>query len=73
LPRILLASLVMGASLWLVADLAMPLTNGLAHAAALLASIAGAIAIYALLLAALGVTGWRESVAAIRQRGNQHA
>ena len=73
LPRILLASLVMGAVLWLATDFATPLANGLAHAAALLASIAGAIAIYALLLAALGVTGWRETVAAIRQRGNQHA
>jgi putative peptidoglycan lipid II flippase len=70
LPRIVLAALAMGGLLWLTARFALPPSetiHGLAQAAALLALIAGGIAIYALLLAVLGVTGWRETLNAVRR------
>jgi putative peptidoglycan lipid II flippase len=70
LPRIAAAALAMGGSLWLAARFVLPLADGPARAAALLTLIAGAIALYALLLAALGVTGWREAVAALKQSRN---
>jgi len=70
LPRIVLAALVMGGLLWLTARFALPqLTNihGLAQAALLFALIAGGIAVYGGLLGIFGVTGWRETLNAIRQ------
>ena len=71
LPRIVLAALVMGGLLWLAARFALPqLTNihGLAQAAALLVLMAGGISVYGGLLGFLGVTDWRETLNAIRQR-----
>jgi putative peptidoglycan lipid II flippase len=73
LPRIAAAALAMGAVLWLAATFALPLTDGLARAVTLLALIVGAVALYSLLLSVLRVTGWRETVAALRQAGSQHA
>jgi putative peptidoglycan lipid II flippase len=70
LPRIVLAALAMGGVLWLATRFALPPSetlHGLAQAAALLALIAGGIAIYGLLLAFLGVTGWRETLDAVRR------
>ena len=70
LPRIVLAALVMGGLLWLTARFALPLLaniHGLAQAAVLLVLIAGGIAAYGGLLGFLGVTGWRETLNAIRQ------
>jgi putative peptidoglycan lipid II flippase len=70
LPRIALAALAMGGLLWLAAHFMLPpgeTIHGLAQAAALLALIAGGIAIYGLLLAFLGVTGWRETLNAVRR------
>jgi len=72
LPSIAAAAFAMGGLLWLAATFALPVANGLAQALTLLALIAGAIAVYAVLLAALGVAGWRETVAALQQSGNQH-
>jgi putative peptidoglycan lipid II flippase len=69
LPRIVLAALVMGGLLWLAARFALPLaenSHGLAQAALLLVLIAGGIAAYGGLLGLLGVTGWRETLNAIR-------
>jgi putative peptidoglycan lipid II flippase len=66
LPRIAAAALVMGALLWL-ASISIPAPmHGLAQAAVLAASIAGAMAAYGLCLGLFGVTGWRETVNAIR-------
>jgi len=73
LPRIAAAALAMGGLLWLAATFTPPFESGPARAAALLALIAGAIAVYVLLLSALGITGWRRTVAALRQGGSQHA
>jgi putative peptidoglycan lipid II flippase len=70
LPRIVLSALLMGGLLWLAARFALPpLKNihGLAQAAALLVLIAGGIAAYGGLLGVLGVTGWRETLNAIRE------
>jgi putative peptidoglycan lipid II flippase len=70
LPRIVLAALVMGGLLWLTAHFALPQAaniHHLAQAIALLALIAGGIAVYGGLLGVLGVTGWRETLNAIRQ------
>jgi putative peptidoglycan lipid II flippase len=71
LPRIVLAALLMGGLLWLTARFALPsLTNihSIAQAAVVLVLIAGGIAAYGGLLGILGVTGWRETLNAIRQR-----
>jgi putative peptidoglycan lipid II flippase len=66
LPRIAAAALAMGALLWLaVAFIPAPM-HGLAQAAVLAISIAGAMAAYGLCLGLLGVTGWRETVDALR-------
>jgi putative peptidoglycan lipid II flippase len=66
LPRIVAAALAMGALLWLaVAFIPVP-THGLAQAAVLAVSIAGAMAAYGFCLGLFGVTGWREAVNAIR-------
>jgi putative peptidoglycan lipid II flippase len=71
LPRIVLASLVMGGALWLgVAATATSAAShsGLGRAVLLLCLITGGIALYGGLLQVLGVTGWRETVRAIRAR-----
>jgi putative peptidoglycan lipid II flippase len=60
----------MAGSLWLSMSLVSEpslVTSGIAHAALLAIAIAGGIAVYGLLLVLLGVTGWRETVNAIRQ------
>jgi putative peptidoglycan lipid II flippase len=70
LPRIVLSALAMGGLLWLIAHFMLPpgeTIHGLVQAAALLALIAGGIAIYGLLLVFLGVTGWRETLNAVRR------
>jgi putative peptidoglycan lipid II flippase len=69
LPRIVLAAMAMGALLWLAAHFALaPAGNmhGVAQALILLVLIAGGILVYALMLAVLGVTGWRQTLNAIR-------
>jgi putative peptidoglycan lipid II flippase len=70
LPRICVAALAMAGSLWLSRSFVSEpslVTSGIAHAALLAIAIAGGIAVYGLLLVLLGVTGWRETVNAIRQ------
>jgi putative peptidoglycan lipid II flippase len=66
LPRIVLAALVMGGLLWLANALAPAAAHGLTGFVALGLEIAGAIAVYALLLRLLGVASWREAVNAIK-------
>src|SRR5712664_741144 len=70
LPRMVTAALAMGGLLWLTAMSVRAVTAG-AHSItqAVLASvlIVGTMAIYALLLALIGVLSWREAVSAIRQ------
>jgi putative peptidoglycan lipid II flippase len=69
LPRIVLAALAMGALLWLAAHFALAPTgnvHGAAQALILLLLIAGGILVYALMLAVLGVTSWRQTLNAIR-------
>jgi putative peptidoglycan lipid II flippase len=69
LPRIVLAALAMAGLLWLAARFAlaqMANMHGVAQVAALFALIAGGIAVYGLLLGFFGVTGWRETLNAIR-------
>jgi putative peptidoglycan lipid II flippase len=70
MPRIFASALAMGGLLWPMATFVLPLfahTHGIAQAALLMALISGAIAIYGLLLALFGVTGWDTAVSAIRQ------
>jgi putative peptidoglycan lipid II flippase len=69
LPRIVLAALAMGGLLWLAARFALAHTanlHGVAQVAALSVLIAGGIAVYGLLLGFFGVTGWRETLNAVR-------
>jgi putative peptidoglycan lipid II flippase len=73
LPRIVVAALAMGGLLWLAAPLVLDLGlglgvsgHGLAQALAVAMLISGGAAIYALLLALLGVVSWDEAVNAIR-------
>jgi putative peptidoglycan lipid II flippase len=66
LPRIAAAALLMGALLWLAVMLIPAPMHILAQAAVLAASIAGGIAAYGLCLGLFGVTGWRQTVNAIR-------
>jgi putative peptidoglycan lipid II flippase len=69
LPRIVLAALAMGALLWLAAHFALAAAgnmHGVAQALILLVLIAGGILVYALMLAVFGVTGWRQTLNAIR-------
>jgi putative peptidoglycan lipid II flippase len=69
LPRIVLAALAMGALLWLAARFALAESanmHGVAQVAVLFAMIAGGIAVYGLLLGFFGVTGWRETLNAVR-------
>ncbi|MFX8727478.1 hypothetical protein ABTM60_19390, partial [Acinetobacter baumannii] len=63
LPRIVAAACIMGAARWLapVARLA-----GLAQAAGVVALVAAGVMLYGLLLQLFGVTGWRETVNALR-------
>jgi putative peptidoglycan lipid II flippase len=70
MPRIVASALAMGGLLWLMATFVLPLfahAHGIAQAVLLMALISGAIAIYGLLLALFGVTGWDTAVSAIRQ------
>jgi putative peptidoglycan lipid II flippase len=70
LPRIVLAAILMGALLWLTAQSVSPWAanaQALAQAAILGILIAGGIAVYGLLLALLGVVGWRDAVGAIKR------
>jgi putative peptidoglycan lipid II flippase len=70
LPRITVAGLAMGGLLWMAALLVPMLdAHGLAQAALLVIVITGAVAIYGLLLATLGVIGWGDAVNALRQTG----
>jgi putative peptidoglycan lipid II flippase len=72
LPRIMAATLAMGGLLWLSAPLALAWGGnapGLMHLVLVAALIAGAMAVYGLLLTLLGVVGWSEAVRAIRQTG----
>ncbi|MFL6838517.1 MAG: murein biosynthesis integral membrane protein MurJ [Bradyrhizobium sp.] len=69
LPRIFASGLGMGAALWLATKL-MPLAagaHGLAQAMALVVLISGGMTVYGLFLSFFGVTGWRQTVNAIRQ------
>jgi putative peptidoglycan lipid II flippase len=70
LPRIVGAALVMGGLLWLASSAATN-AHGLAQAAILLALIAGAIAVYGLLLPAFGVVTRHEVVNAFGERGDR--
>jgi putative peptidoglycan lipid II flippase len=69
LPRIALSALAMGALLWLASrSLALASgAQGLVQAVLLLVVIAAGIAVYGLFLQLFGVTGWRETVNAIRR------
>jgi putative peptidoglycan lipid II flippase len=66
LPRIVAAALAMGALLWLAITFVPAPMHGLAQAAVLALSIAGGMAAYGFCLGLFGVTGWRETVNAIR-------
>jgi len=69
LPRILVAALFMGGLLWLAAGhLIGDRPHTLILAVVLIGLIAAAMALYGLLLAALGVATWRDPVNAIRSR-----
>ena len=70
LPGILAAALAMGAALWLATRFTpalAPGAHGLVQAIILLLLIVAGIAIYGLFLRLFGITGWRETVKAIRQ------
>jgi putative peptidoglycan lipid II flippase len=70
LPRIGVAALAMGGSLWAATRWVLASNtdlHGLALAAALLVLIAGGMALYGLLLTLFGVTGWRAALDAIRR------
>ena len=69
LPRIGLAAFAMGGLLWLAPHFAFApagTMRGATQAVVLLVLISGGIAVYAMALAALGVTGWRQTLNAIR-------
>jgi putative peptidoglycan lipid II flippase len=69
LPRIGLAAFAMGGLLWLAAHFAFAPAGtmpGATQAVVLLVLTAGGIVVYALALAVLGVTGWRQTLNAIR-------
>ncbi|TMK44213.1 MAG: murein biosynthesis integral membrane protein MurJ [Alphaproteobacteria bacterium] len=66
LPRIAAAALVMGALLWLAVNFIPAPMHGIAQTVVLALLIAGAMACYGLLLSLFGVTGWRETVNALR-------
>lgn len=67
LPRIVLAAFAMGGLLWLAAHFATSVSGNLQGTAlVLLLLIAGAMIVYGLALAFLGVTGWQQTLDAIR-------
>jgi putative peptidoglycan lipid II flippase len=66
LPRIAAAALVMGALLWLPVVFIPAPAHGLTQTVVLALLIAGAMAAYGLCLGLFGVTGWRETVNAVR-------
>jgi putative peptidoglycan lipid II flippase len=68
LPRIMVAALAMGATLWFAATLVLPLAasaHGVAQAALLGILIVGAIALYGLLLALFGAVTLADAVNAL--------
>ena len=68
LPRIILAAAAMGGLLWASSQLVPPTElHGLANAAVLMTLMAGAVAIYGLLLVLLGVVSWNEARIGFRQ------
>jgi putative peptidoglycan lipid II flippase len=70
LPRIVLATVTMGALLWLKAAFVWPLAadaHGLAQAAVLAVLIAGGLAVYVALLLLLRVVNWAEAMRAIKR------
>jgi putative peptidoglycan lipid II flippase len=70
LPRIIVAALVMGGVLWLIATFALPLTanaHRLAQALVLVILIGGGIAVYGLHLALFGAVAWGDALRAMRQ------
>jgi putative peptidoglycan lipid II flippase len=67
LPRIVLAALAMGALLWLTGRLLPDGSHGLVQLAALATQIAAGIAVYGLLLQALGVVSWRDATKALKR------
>jgi putative peptidoglycan lipid II flippase len=70
LPRIVTAALAMGGLLWLAAPFVLTSggnAQGLAQAIIVAMLISGGMAVYGLLLAAIGVIRWGEAVNAIRQ------
>jgi putative peptidoglycan lipid II flippase len=69
LPRIVAAALGMGGLLWLTAAAVLPSSanaHGIAQALVLMLLIAGAAAVYGLLLTLFNVTSWGEAVNAFR-------
>jgi putative peptidoglycan lipid II flippase len=68
LARIILAAAAMGGLLWASARLVLATeVHALANAAVLMMLIAGAVAIYGLLLVLLGVISWDEALIGLRQ------
>jgi putative peptidoglycan lipid II flippase len=70
LPRIAGAALVMGGLLWLATGLVLApasQAHGIAQAMLLAILITGGLAVYGLVLTLSGVTGWRDTIGAIRQ------
>ena len=69
LPGILAAALAMGATLWLAVRLLTPLLATSPHGLVIVLPIliVAGIAIYGLFLRLFGITGWRETVNALRQ------
>lgn len=63
LPRIAAAASAMGAALWLVPTAG---SAGFAEAVSLLALVAAGVALYGMLLMLFGVSGWRDTVDALR-------
>ncbi|HEV7879614.1 murein biosynthesis integral membrane protein MurJ [Bradyrhizobium sp.] len=69
LPRIIVAALAMGGGLWFTTAVAWPPAlnaHGVAQAAILGVLIVAGVAIYALLLALLGVINWADAIGAVR-------
>ncbi len=70
LPRIAAAAFLMGGLLYLATNLALDATvpaHGLTQALALFALIAGGMAAYGAFLSLFGVTGWRETLNALKR------
>jgi putative peptidoglycan lipid II flippase len=67
LPRITVAALAMGGSLWLMAAVLWPPAGGLAQAAILGVLIIAGVAIYGLLLNLSGVVTWTDAASALRR------